>query len=97
MPRVAVDGPSDEGVEAWARSAGASKRWIEIGCGVGNTVFPLLHTNQDKDLFLYACDFSKVAVDIVRVRVVDMHTYIHTYIYTGPRSVRACTMPCVCV
>ena len=44
--------------ERWAASAGATRRVIEVGCGVGNTVFPLLESNKDPGLFVYACDFS---------------------------------------
>ncbi|KAJ3105017.1 Methyltransferase-like protein 2-A [Phlyctochytrium planicorne] len=43
------------------------KRHIfEIGCGAGNTVFPLLSEDVDKKLFVYAADFSKTAVDVVK-------------------------------
>ncbi|KAJ3035135.1 Methyltransferase-like protein 6 [Rhizophlyctis rosea] len=34
------------------------------GCGVGNFVFPLLDLNPE--LFIYACDFSKRAVEFVQ-------------------------------
>ncbi|XP_780030.4 methyltransferase-like protein 2 [Strongylocentrotus purpuratus] len=44
----------------------AHKRILEVGCGVGNTIFPILQTNADPGLFVYGCDFSSVAVDIVR-------------------------------
>ena len=37
-----------------------------MGCGVGNTVFPLLETNRDPGLFVYGSDFSETAVRIVR-------------------------------
>ncbi|OLY77614.1 Methyltransferase-like protein 2 [Smittium mucronatum] len=39
---------------------------MELGCGAGNTVFPLLKTITDERLRIYACDYSKVAVEIVQ-------------------------------
>lgn len=43
--------------------------WIiayQVGCGAGNTIFPLLATYPD--LFVHACDFSPRAVNLVKVR-----------------------------
>lgn len=40
---------------------------LEIGCGVGNAVFPLLEANPA--LFVHACDLSPRAVGFVKVRV----------------------------
>ena len=37
---------------------------LEAGCGVGNTIFPLVKVNQN--LRVFAFDFSETAVDIVR-------------------------------
>ncbi|CAI9733977.1 Hypothetical predicted protein [Octopus vulgaris] len=39
------------------------KTALEVGCGVGNFLFPLL---QETSLFFYACDFSKRAVEFVK-------------------------------
>ncbi len=37
----------------------------QVGCGVGNSVFPLLEVCS-REAFIYACDFSDTAVDLVR-------------------------------
>jgi methyltransferase-like protein 6 len=40
------------------------QKCLEVGCGVGNFVFPALADNPK--LFIYACDFSKRAVEMVQ-------------------------------
>src|SRR5262245_3119982 len=44
-----------------------SYRVLEIGCGAGNTMFPLLASNDDPRLFVYGCDYSTEAVSLVKV------------------------------
>lgn len=41
------------------------KRLLEVGCGVGNFVFPLIEEKHN-GYFIYACDFSQRAVDLVK-------------------------------
>ncbi|ELT90658.1 hypothetical protein CAPTEDRAFT_137298 [Capitella teleta] len=40
------------------------KTLLEVGCGVGNFLFPLLKDNSS--LYIYACDFSPRAVQFVK-------------------------------
>lgn len=39
-------------------------RALDVGCGVGNTTFPLLEANNR--LFMYSCDFSSTAINVLR-------------------------------
>jgi len=43
---------------------------LEVGCGVGNFIFPLLE--EDKSLFFHACDFSNRAVQFVKVSIMKI-------------------------
>jgi len=42
------------------------KRIFEVGCGVGNTVFPILQRSNEKNIFVYCCDFADSAINIVK-------------------------------
>jgi len=39
---------------------------LEVGAGAGNTAFPILAHNQNANLKIHACDFSKKAVEVIR-------------------------------
>jgi len=39
---------------------------VELGCGAGNTVFPLLSMNKNANLRLVACDYAPQAVQVVQ-------------------------------
>uniref|UniRef100_T2M8X2 tRNA N(3)-methylcytidine methyltransferase n=1 Tax=Hydra vulgaris TaxID=6087 RepID=T2M8X2_HYDVU len=40
------------------------KKLLEVGCGCGNAIFPLIEEN--KNIFVYACDFSSRAIEYVK-------------------------------
>ncbi|KAM9347504.1 tRNA N(3)-cytidine methyltransferase METTL8, mitochondrial [Symphorus nematophorus] len=44
----------------------ASFRILEVGCGVGNSVFPIIDSIKGMDAFLYCCDFSPCAIQMVK-------------------------------
>lgn len=44
----------------------ASYRILEVGCGVGNSVFPIVNSIKERDAFLYCCDFSSCAIQMVK-------------------------------
>lgn len=45
---------------------GKTRRMLEVGCGVGNLVYPLLQDTRAANLFISACDFSERAVHFVK-------------------------------
>ncbi|KAI4138389.1 MAG: hypothetical protein L6R39_006813 [Caloplaca ligustica] len=48
------------------RKGAGKKTLLEIGAGAGNTCFPILRDNENKDLAIYACDFSPKAINLIR-------------------------------
>ncbi|XP_058981928.1 tRNA N(3)-methylcytidine methyltransferase Mettl2-like [Musca domestica] len=43
-----------------------SRSIFELGCGVGNTILPILKYSKEPNLKVYGCDFSAKAIDIFR-------------------------------
>ncbi|XP_026877686.2 mRNA N(3)-methylcytidine methyltransferase METTL8 [Electrophorus electricus] len=44
----------------------ASFRILEVGCGTGNSVFPIINALRGSDAFLYCFDFSSRAIQLVK-------------------------------
>lgn len=57
----------------------ATKRLLEVGCGVGNFVFPLIEDKHNIDYFIYACDFSPRAVEFVKENPLYDETVIKAF------------------
>ncbi|XAR69940.1 tRNA(Thr) (cytosine(32)-N(3))-methyltransferase [Bertholletia excelsa] len=58
--------------------SGAERKIIlEIGCGAGNTIFPLIAAYPD--IFVHACDFSPRAIDLVKSHKDFMETRVNAF------------------
>lgn len=54
------------------------KYMLEVGCGVGNLIFPLLEENANR-YFIYACDLSPRAVDFVKQHNLYDESYMKAF------------------
>ncbi|MBA0810533.1 hypothetical protein Gohar_002519, partial [Gossypium harknessii] len=71
-----------------------------VGCGAGNAVFPLIATYPD--VFVYACDFSQRAVNLVKAHKEFNETRVSAFVcdltsddlgkHISPASVDVVTM-----
>lgn len=52
---------------------------LEVGCGVGNFVFPLIEDKFNGNYFIYACDFSERAVNFVKQNPLYDETVIKAF------------------
>lgn len=73
-----ADSPSGKTLERTSGFLSQRHVVLEIGCGVGNTLFPLLETYPN--LFMYACDFSPRAVNLVKVHKDYAEKRIHAFV-----------------
>lgn len=48
---------------------------LEIGCGAGNTFYPILNQNKNPNLKIVGCDYLKVAVDLVKLNEAFMENH----------------------
>ncbi|XP_004857719.1 methyltransferase-like protein 8 isoform X2 [Heterocephalus glaber] len=60
----------------------ATFRILEVGCGAGNSVFPILNTLQNiPESFLYCCDFASGAVELIKsqssYRAAQCSAFVH--------------------
>ncbi|KAG4141615.1 hypothetical protein ERO13_D06G085100v2 [Gossypium hirsutum] len=81
-------------------SGSGRKVILEVGCGAGNAVFPLIATYPD--VFVYACDFSQRAVNLVKAHKEFNETRVSAFVcdltsddlgkHISPASVDVVTM-----
>ncbi|KAJ3179966.1 hypothetical protein HDU85_004250 [Gaertneriomyces sp. JEL0708] len=75
---------------------------FEIGCGAGNTVFPLLREAAESNAFVYAADYSQVAVDVVKAHP-DYNTgkckaFVYDITSPTPPDIPAASVDvCICI
>lgn len=59
-------------------------RLFEVGCGVGNSIFPIIRTNHlptNDRLFVYCCDYSSTAIDILKENDEYNEKFAHAFVY----------------
>ncbi|CDR44340.1 CYFA0S14e01992g1_1 [Cyberlindnera fabianii] len=54
---------------------------FEIGCGAGNTMFPILNENKNPDLRVIGADYSKRAVELVKTSEHFNPEYAHACVW----------------
>ncbi|XP_011608093.1 tRNA N(3)-cytidine methyltransferase METTL8, mitochondrial isoform X1 [Takifugu rubripes] len=59
----------------------ASFRILEVGCGVGNSVFPIINSIKETDAFLFCCDFSPYAVQLVKAHPEYNESVCHAFVH----------------
>lgn len=61
-----------------------SIRILEVGCGVGNCIFPIIRTNniiEQSNVFLYCSDYSSTAIEILQQNPEYNQKYCQAFVY----------------
>ncbi|KAI7809079.1 mRNA N(3)-methylcytidine methyltransferase METTL8 [Triplophysa rosa] len=58
----------------------ADLRILEVGCGAGNSVYPIINTIRGSKAFLYCCDFSSRAIQLVQEHPDYDPAVCHTFV-----------------
>lgn len=69
----------------------STTRMLEVGCGVGNTIIPILQTNNDAGLFVYGCDLSSTAIQLLREH--SDYDASRCHVFVGDVCDEQCEMP----
>lgn len=54
---------------------------FQVGCGVGNSVFPIIQTAKNKPLYIYCCDLSETAISLVKQHADYSESCCHAFVY----------------
>ncbi|KAL7344429.1 S-adenosyl-L-methionine-dependent methyltransferase [Rhodotorula toruloides] len=79
-----LGGPADGAIDAYERPSGTKKTMLEVGCGTGATIYPLLE-RYPRARFV-AFDFAKKAVELTKSHASydPAHTHIFQHDLTKP-------------
>ncbi|WFD31156.1 hypothetical protein MSPP1_002190 [Malassezia sp. CBS 17886] len=86
-----ADAAEDAPLETQLADEGPAPVLVEVGCGVGNTVYPLLDKNAA--LRVHCCDFSPRAVQMVQDHAAHdaarVNAFVHDLVRDGTDTLRA--------
>ncbi|KAK9502061.1 hypothetical protein O3M35_012664 [Rhynocoris fuscipes] len=70
FPEIFANEPKDneDTVDSEKDESRPKKYLLELGCGVGNTVIPLLNHDANSSLFIHCCDFSNEAIKLLKTQ-----------------------------
>lgn len=66
FPEQSTAQPGESTTRSCDEEPSANRKIFEIGCGVGNTIIPILKYSTEESLQVYGCDFSSKAIDILK-------------------------------